>query len=53
MTNTSALQPLNELVVKAFSVIRKGQKRTNESCIYDSIKKFLENCDIDDSFGKE
>ena len=53
MTNTSTIRPLNELIVKAFSVICKGQKRTNESCIYDSIKKFLENCDIDDSFGKE
>ena len=39
---------LDELIIKARSAIHKRQKRLNKTLIYDSIKMFLENCDIDD-----
>ena len=49
MSNTSTIKSLDELIIKAISAIRKSQKRPNETHIYDSIKMFLENYDIDDS----
>ena len=49
MANTSTVKSLDELIIKAISVIRKRLKRPDETRIYDSIKTFLENCDIDDS----
>ena len=50
MANTSAtIKSLDELIIKAISAIRKSQKRPDETRIYDSIKIFLENCDIYDS----
>ena len=49
MANTSTIKPLVELIIKAISAIRKSQKRLGKTRIYDSIKIFLENCDIDDS----
>ena len=50
MANTSTtINSFDELIIKAISVIRKSQKRPDETCIYDSIKIFLENFDIDDS----
>ena len=45
MANTSTIKSLDELIIKAISTIRKSQKRASETCIYDSIKIFLENCD--------
>ena len=49
MGNTPTIKSLDELIIKAISAIPKGQKRAGEIGIYDSIKIFLENCDIDDS----
>ena len=49
MANTSTTKSLDELTIKAISAIRKSQKYPDETLIYDSIKIFLENCDIDDS----
>ena len=49
MANTSTIKSLDELTIKAISAIRKSQKYSDETRIYDSIKMFLENCDIDDS----
>ena len=50
MANTSTtIKSLDELIIKATSAIRKSQKRPDETRIYDSIKIFLENCDIDSS----
>ena len=43
MSNTSTIKSLDELIIKAISAIRKSQKRSNETHIYDSIKMFLEN----------
>ena len=55
MANISTtIKSLDELIIKAISAICKSQKRPYETYIYDSIKIFLENCDIIDSlFGKE
>ena len=49
MANTSTKKSLNELIIEAISAIRKSQKRADETRIYDSIKIFLENFDIDNS----
>ena len=50
MANTfTIIKSLDELIIKAISAIRKSQKRPDETRIYDSIKIFLANCDIDDS----
>ena len=50
MANTSTtIKFLDEVIIKAISVIRKSQKHPDETRIYDSIKILLENCDIDDS----
>ena len=49
MTNTSTIKSLDELIIEAISAIRKSQKRSDEACIYDPIKIFLENCHINDS----
>ena len=49
MANASTVKSLGELIIKAISAIRKSLKRPDETRIYDSIKTFLENCDIDDS----
>ena len=49
MANTSTIKSLDELRIAAISVIRKSEKRPDEARIYDSIKIFLENYDIDDS----
>ena len=57
MANTSTIKSLDELVIKAISAIRKSQPPTptpDKTRITDSIKTFLENCDIDDCiFRKE
>ena len=57
MANTSTIKSLDELVIKAISAIRKSQPPTptpDETRVTDSIKTFLENCDIDDCiFRKE
>ena len=37
------------IIIKAISSIRKTQTRQEETHVYDSIKIFLEKCDIDDS----
>ena len=47
MANTSTTKYLDELIIKAISAICKSQKRPDKTHIYDSIKIFLENCDID------
>ena len=53
MANTSNIKFLDELIIKAISATSKSQIRPDETRIYDSIKIFLKNCDIDDSlFGK-
>ena len=50
MANTSTtIKSLDELIIKAISAIRKSKERPDETRIYDSIKIFPENCDIDDS----
>ena len=50
MANTSTtINSFDELIIKAISVMRKSQKRPDETRIYDSIKIFLENFDIDAS----
>ena len=46
MANTSTIKSLDEQLARC-------QKRHNETRIYDSIKIFLENCDIDDSLFLE
>ena len=48
MANTSTIKSLDELVIKAISAIRKSQNLPDEIRISDSIKIFLENCNIDD-----
>ena len=53
MANTSTIKSFDEIIVKAIGTIRKSQKRLNETRIYDFIKIFLENCDIDDSLFRE
>ena len=45
MANTSSIKFLDELIIKAISAIRKSQKRSDETRIYDSMKIFLENCE--------
>ena len=49
MAKTSTIKSRDEIIIKAISAIRKCQKLLVEILIYDSIKIFLENCDIDDS----
>ena len=49
MANTSAINSLDELIIKGISAIRESQKRQDENFIYDSITIFLENYDIDDN----
>ena len=49
MANTSTMTSLYELIIKSASAIRYSQKRPDETRIYNSVKLFLENCDIDDS----
>ena len=46
---STTIKSLDEIIIKAISAICKSQKRPDETLIYDSIKIFLENCDIDDS----
>ena len=46
MANTSTIKSLDEQLARC-------PKRHNETRIYDSIKIFLENCDIDDSLFLE
>ena len=46
---TSAIKSLAELIIKVISAIRKSQKRPDKTRIYDYMKIFLKNCDIDDS----
>ena len=47
--DTSTIKSLDELIIKAIRAVRKSKKRPDEIRIYDSIKIFFENCDIDDS----
>ena len=49
MATTSTIKSLNELIIKVINAIHKSQKWFDETCIHDSIKILLENCDIDDS----
>ena len=49
MANTSAINSVDELIIKGISAIRESQKRQDENFIYDSITIFLENYDIDDN----
>ena len=46
---STTIKSLDEIIIRAISAICKSQKRPDETLIYDSIKIFLENCDIDDS----